>query len=93
MTYDLRHQQDSINPWTHADIMLLSHEVPNEEVIAHPYWYGRVIRIFMTMLSTMAQSQCRLISSELISFGFDGLILMFHFMVDGKPYGCIMLDF
>ena len=26
--------------------MLLSHEVPNEEVIAHPYWYGRVIRIF-----------------------------------------------
>ena len=37
--------------------------------------------------------QCCLISSELISLGFDGLILMFHFMVDGKPYNCIMLDF
>ena len=47
----------------------------------------------MLMLSTMTQSQCHLISSKLISFGFDGLILMFHFMVDGKPYGCIVLDF
>ena len=26
--------------------MLLLHEVPNEEVITHPYWYGRVIGIF-----------------------------------------------
>jgi hypothetical protein len=45
-TYDLRRQQDSINPRTQPDIMLLSHEAPNEEVIAHPYWYARVIGIF-----------------------------------------------
>ena len=45
-TYDLRRQQDSINPRTHPDIMLLSHEEPNEEVDAHPYWYARVVGIF-----------------------------------------------
>ncbi|KAF8815986.1 hypothetical protein BYT27DRAFT_7185715 [Phlegmacium glaucopus] len=40
-TYDLRRLQDSINPCTHPDIMLLSHD--NEQ---HPYWYARVIGIF-----------------------------------------------
>ncbi|KAF8153903.1 hypothetical protein B0H34DRAFT_661389, partial [Crassisporium funariophilum] len=40
-TYDLRQSQDSINPRTHPDIMLLSHD--NEP---HPYWYARVIGIF-----------------------------------------------
>ena len=46
-----------------------------------------------SMLSTMARSRCRLISNESISFGFDGLGVMFHFMLDGMPNGCIMLDF
>jgi hypothetical protein len=45
-TYDLRCQQDSVNPQTHPDIMLLSHEELNEEVDAHPYWYARVVGIF-----------------------------------------------
>ena len=45
-TYDLRRQQDAINPRTHPDIMLLSHEELNEEVGAHPYWYARVVGIF-----------------------------------------------
>ncbi|KAF8804505.1 hypothetical protein BYT27DRAFT_7106825, partial [Phlegmacium glaucopus] len=40
-TYDLRRSQDSINPCTHPDIMLLSHN--NEQ---HPYWYACVIGIF-----------------------------------------------
>ena len=40
-TYDLRRSQDSINPCTHPDIMLLSHD--NEP---HPYWYARVVGIF-----------------------------------------------
>ena len=40
-TYDLRRSQDSINPRTHPDIMLLSHD---DE--PHPYWYARVIGIF-----------------------------------------------
>jgi hypothetical protein len=42
-TYDLQREQDSLNPRTHADIMLLSHE---DEESAHPYWYARIIGVF-----------------------------------------------
>jgi hypothetical protein len=42
-TYDLRREQDTINPSTHADIMLLSQET---DANRHPYWYARVIGIF-----------------------------------------------
>ncbi|RXW13794.1 hypothetical protein EST38_g12061 [Candolleomyces aberdarensis] len=46
-TYDLRRQQDSINPRTHADIMILSHETDVAEgQVRHPYWYARVLGIF-----------------------------------------------
>jgi hypothetical protein len=45
-TYDLRRQQDSINPRTHLEIMLLSHEELRDEIDTHPYWYARVVRIF-----------------------------------------------
>jgi len=42
-TYNLRRAQDSLNPRTHSDIMVLSHEdIEN----AHPYWYARIIEIF-----------------------------------------------
>ena len=42
-TYDLRRAQDSLNPRTHSDVMVLSHEdIEN----AHPYWYARIIGIF-----------------------------------------------
>lgn len=44
-TYDLRRQQDSINPRTHPDIMVLSHEEMSGDN-PHPYWYGRVVGIF-----------------------------------------------
>jgi len=45
-TYDLRRQQDSINPRTHPNIMLLSHEETTNDMDAHPYWYARVVGIF-----------------------------------------------
>lgn len=45
-TYDLRREQDTINPLTRADIMVLSHE--DERV--HPYWYARVVYIFHVMV-------------------------------------------
>ncbi|KAF9455458.1 hypothetical protein BDZ94DRAFT_1278112, partial [Collybia nuda] len=44
-TYDMRRSQDSINPRTHADIMVLSREDPNSRD-SHPYWYARVVGIF-----------------------------------------------
>lgn len=42
-TYDVRREQDSINPRTHADVLMLSHEDDDNR---HPYWYARVIKIF-----------------------------------------------
>jgi hypothetical protein len=44
-TYDVRRTQDSVNPRTHADIMVLSRE-EEEAREKHPYWYARVIGIF-----------------------------------------------
>jgi hypothetical protein len=42
----MRRSQDSVNPRTHADIMvLLSREDPNTRD-PHPYWYARVFGIF-----------------------------------------------
>lgn len=43
-TYNLRRAQDSINPRTHGDVMVLSDEEDREN--GHPYWYARVISIF-----------------------------------------------
>jgi len=42
----MRRAQDSVNPRTHADIMILSHENDEDEEKCHPYWYARVIGIF-----------------------------------------------
>ncbi|KAH9011426.1 hypothetical protein EDB83DRAFT_2448378 [Lactarius deliciosus] len=41
-TYDLRREQDSINPRTYPNIMVLRPDGPDP----HPYWYARIIRIF-----------------------------------------------
>ncbi|KAJ3554423.1 hypothetical protein NM688_g3120 [Phlebia brevispora] len=46
-TYDMRREQDSINPRTHPDIMVLNpgeDDIPKEK--QHPYWYARVVGIF-----------------------------------------------
>lgn len=42
-TYDIRRDQDSMNPRTSCDVMVLSPETGNE---AHPYWYARVLGVF-----------------------------------------------
>jgi hypothetical protein len=39
----MRREQDSINPRTHADVLMFSHENDDDR---HPYWYARVIKIF-----------------------------------------------
>ena len=44
-TYDLQQEQDTINPRTCADILLLSHET-DLELDCHPYWYVWVVKIF-----------------------------------------------
>jgi hypothetical protein len=42
-TYDVRRDQDSMNPRTHCDVMVMSRETgPN----SHPFWYARVLGVF-----------------------------------------------
>jgi len=45
-TYDVRREQDSLNPRTHSDIVLYSHEDDVNTPTGHPYWYARIISIF-----------------------------------------------
>ncbi|KAF9237846.1 hypothetical protein BU15DRAFT_75648 [Melanogaster broomeanus] len=45
-TYDLRRDQDSLNPRVHSDVMVLS----RENDAAHPYWYTRILGIFHAMV-------------------------------------------
>ncbi|KAJ3718818.1 hypothetical protein C8R42DRAFT_584991, partial [Lentinula raphanica] len=53
-TYDVRRDQDTINPRNHADVMMLSGENGPD---AHPYWYARVIGIYRaTVISTHPQA-------------------------------------
>ncbi|KIJ07352.1 hypothetical protein PAXINDRAFT_121100, partial [Paxillus involutus ATCC 200175] len=56
-TYDLRRAQDSLNPRTHADVMLLSHEDDDGDVgmEQHPYWYARIIGIFHVMVQHLGR--------------------------------------
>ena len=42
-TYDMRRDQDSMNPRTHCDVMVIS---PESEEGAHPFWYARVLGVF-----------------------------------------------
>ncbi|KAG1840499.1 hypothetical protein DFJ58DRAFT_718370 [Suillus subalutaceus] len=46
-TYDLHCNQDSLNPRTNADIMLLAHEDGGD---GHPYWYARILGIFHALV-------------------------------------------
>ena len=41
-TYDMRREQDSINPRTHPDIAVYSREADDDD----PFWYARVLDIF-----------------------------------------------
>jgi len=43
-TYDVHCAQDSLNPRTHTDVMVLSHEDKDED--PHPYWYTQIIGVF-----------------------------------------------
>ncbi|ETW76898.1 hypothetical protein HETIRDRAFT_422253 [Heterobasidion irregulare TC 32-1] len=48
-SYDVRRLQHSINPQTHPDIMVLSHDDVGPNAHLHPYWYAHVLSIFHVM--------------------------------------------
>lgn len=41
----MRRGQDTMNPRTHCDVMVVS---PETEADAHPFWYARVLGVFHT---------------------------------------------
>ena len=55
-TYDMRRDQDSLNPRTQADVMLLAHEDLTARN-SHPYWYARMTRHTDSPLPQIGQSQ------------------------------------
>ena len=50
----MRREQDTINPRTHPDVMVLSHEDEGDSY--HPYWYARVLGIFHVNIKHMGPS-------------------------------------
>ena len=68
-TYNMRREQDSLNPRTHANIMVLSKETePN----AHPYWYACIISIYHTLIWHNSSPDPTLIEFLLIRwYGLD----------------------
>ena len=79
-TYDMRREQDSLNPRTHANVMVLSQE---DDTTAHPYWYARIIGIYHTFVLHESSPEPILIEFLLIRwlgldldrtsrFGFEG---------------------
>lgn len=49
-TYDARRMEESANPRTHADIIVLSHEDGNEGQPVFPYWHARIVGIYHFMV-------------------------------------------
>jgi hypothetical protein len=49
-TYNVRRDQDSLNPRTHSDVMVLSGDDTTQ-----PYWYARIIGIFHAMVLQTGQ--------------------------------------
>jgi hypothetical protein len=45
-TYDMRREQDSLNPSRQANIMVLA---PDDE--DHPYWYARIVGVFHAIIN------------------------------------------
>jgi len=83
-TYDMRWEQDSINPRTeHQDIMVLAHEDASCEEY-HPYWYARVVEIFHADVYHIGENQWQMSLTKWIFYGFIGLVWMCLTEVDGR---------
>ena len=46
MTYDAHRIEESANPQTHADVMVLSHKDGVDGHSAFPYWHARIVGIY-----------------------------------------------
>ncbi|KAK7465385.1 hypothetical protein VKT23_005363 [Stygiomarasmius scandens] len=62
-TYDLRRDQDSINPRTHADIIALAPQGNH-----HPFIYGRVVGVFHANVRVQKTNKFREIKHQRVEF-------------------------
>lgn len=62
-SYDARRMQDVVNPHSHTDVMVLSHE-DETSGDAHPYWYARVVGIFYVWIRFRRPDSPALTKSE-----------------------------
>ena len=53
-TYDVRRIEETANPRTHADIMVLSREDEEDGRTPFPYWHARIIGIYHFMVQERA---------------------------------------
>jgi hypothetical protein len=54
-TYDARRIEETANPRTHADIIVLAHEDDSESKPAFPYWHARIVKIYHVMVRQKIQ--------------------------------------
>lgn len=78
-TYDVRREQDVINPRTHNNVMVLSRET---ELGHHPYWYARVLRVFRAHVR-----HCGVDSRNLSVQPIEVLWVRWYGIVPGHRYG------
>ena len=78
-TYDIRRDQDTMNPRNRCDIMVQSHE---DSANAHPFWYARVLGVFHAqVLHTGPLAQNRSIQH------MEFLWVRWFGIIEGHQYG------
>lgn len=78
-TYDVRRNQDTINPRTNCDIMVAS---PETSAGAHRFWYARVLGIFYVYVCDNSKE-----SANRGRQRYDFLWVRWFGMVEGHRYG------
>ncbi|PBK70762.1 hypothetical protein ARMSODRAFT_1083781 [Armillaria solidipes] len=91
-TYDVRQNQDSINPCTRSDIMMLACEDSADDQ-SHPYLYARVIGIFhATVRLVGTQNSSQNDSAKSMEFLWDWLRYYVNIFVDRDMFKCYCGD-
>lgn len=78
-TYNVCRKQDIINPSTHHNVMVLSHET---EPGQHPYWYACILKVFHTHIR-----HCGLESWNLLVQPMEVLWVCWYGINPGHRYG------
>ena len=56
--YDMCRGQDTLNPKTHADFIMLSHKDDQERETEFPYWFGRIVGIYHAAVVYISPGSC-----------------------------------